>query len=213
MPALTTELLLMAYANGVFPMAAPEEGNAIGWYAPDPRAILPLDAFHCPQSLGRVVRQGRFEVVTDRDFAGVMRACASGARQDGQTWISPEIIAAYCQLHAEGYAHSVECWQHGQLAGGLYGVSLGGAFFGESMFTHVRDASKVALVHLVTYLRAHGFVLLDVQLQTRHLARFGVIEIPRRQYERRLAAAVRRPACWPPGPSQVLAAARGKFGE
>ncbi|QXD16688.1 leucyl/phenylalanyl-tRNA--protein transferase [Rhodocaloribacter litoris] len=189
---LTPELLLYGYRHGIFPMADPRDGDAVYWFDPDPRAVIPLDAFHVPKSLARLVRKGTFEVVTDRDFEGVMRACADRA----ETWISEEIIQAYVALHRLGHAHSVECRRHGRLAGGLYGVALGGAFFGESMFHRERDASKVALVHLVERLRRGGFVLLDTQYLTPHLARFGAIEIPRAEYRRRLAAALRIDARW-----------------
>ena len=188
---LPPDLLLGAYAQGVFPMDGPD---GLRWYAPDPRAVIPLDArFHVPDSLARVVRQGRFRVTTDVDFEGTMRAC--GAREE--TWISEPLVAAYTALHRAGHAHSVECWTgDGVFAGGLYGVALGGAFFGESMVSHVRDASKVALVHLVERLRAGGFVLLDTQFTTPHLARFGAVEIRRAAYQRRLAAALRIDARW-----------------
>lgn len=189
---LTPALLATAYQQGVFPMAHPELGGAIYWYAPDPRAILPLDAFHVPKNLGKLVRRGTFHVTTDRAFEAVMWACADR----DSTWISEDIIAAYRALHAWGAAHSVECWLDGDLAGGLYGVALGGAFFGESMFHRATDASKVALVHLVRRMRAHGYMLLDVQFTTPHLEQFGVIEIPRADYERRLDAALNIPAVW-----------------
>ena len=191
---LTPDLLLGAYRIGVFPMADPD--GEIGWYAPDPRAILPLDAFHVPKTLAKTVRQGRFEVVVDRDFEGTVRACAAPRADHDETWISEDIVEAYVGLHERGYAHSVECWADGAFAGGLYGVALNGAFFGESMVTRVRDASKVALVHLVERLRAGGFVLLDTQMSTGHLARFGVVEIPRSAFERRLAVAMTTAADW-----------------
>ena len=192
---LTPDLLVRAYAAGLFPMADPD--GAVGWYAPDPRAVLPLDRFHVPDSLARVVRQGRFRVTTDRDFEAVMRACAAPGRGREETWISEELVRAYVELHGYGLAHSVEVRDAGGvLVGGLYGVALRGAFFGESMFHTARDASKVALVHLVERLRAGGFALLDVQFRTDHLARFGVVEIPRRAYERRLAADLAVEADW-----------------
>lgn len=184
---LTPDLLLYAYGHGLFPMADPEEDGQIYWYAPDPRAILPLDAFHVPGSLARVVRQARFEIRVDTAFETVMRACAEPAPGRESTWISEELVDAYRWLHHRGHAHSVECWKDGDLVGGLYGVRLGGAFFGESMFHRVRDASKVALVHLVDRLRRGGFRLLDTQMATPHLERFGVIEISRVAYEARLA--------------------------
>jgi leucyl/phenylalanyl-tRNA--protein transferase len=183
---LTPELLVRAYASGVFPMADRRDGP-IRWYAPDPRAVIPLDAFHVSRSLRRTMARGTFDVTVNMDFPAVMRACAGRA----ETWISDEIIRAYTELHDLGLAHSVETWRQGRLAGGVYGVALGGAFFGESMFSRETDASKVALVALVERLRARGFTLLDVQYQTPHLARFGAVEIPRRAYERRLAAALR----------------------
>ena len=194
MTDLTPDLLLYAYQRGVFPMADPTEENAIYWFAPDPRAILPLDTFHVPKNLDRLVRRGRFEVTSDRAFEAVMRACADRA----STWISEEIIRVYTAVHEQGFAHSVECWDDGQLVGGLYGVAVGGAFFGESMFHRARDASKVALVHLVERLRRGGFVLLDTQYTTPHLEQFGVVEIPRRVYERRLQRALRVEATWEP---------------
>ena len=200
MTTLTPELLLHAYGSGLFPMADSREGGAIYWYAPDPRAVLPLGAFHVSKNLAKLVRQGRFEVTSDRAFEDVIHACA--AREE--TWISEEILAAYAALHRLGHAHSVECWQEGALAGGLYGVALGGAFFGESMFHHARDASKVALVHLVRQLRLGGFELLDIQFTTAHLERFGAVEIPRRRYERRLTQALAVEAEWWPAPDVRL---------
>ncbi len=190
-PVLTPDLLLQAYEMGVFPMAEPENG-AIYWYRPERRGVLPLDAFHVPKNLRKTVRRGRFEVTADQAFEAVMRACANR----DSTWISEEIIAAYTDLHEWGFAHSVECWQGEELVGGLYGVALKGAFFGESMFHRVTDASKVALVHLVERLRAGGFVLLDTQYTTPHLEQFGVVEIPRTAYERRLEQALRVEARW-----------------
>ena len=171
-------LLVHAYRQGIFPMAL--EDDEIGWFSPDPRGILPLDWVHVPVRLARVVRSGRFEVEIDRDFTGVMRACAAD-REDG-TWISEEIIESYSELHRLGLAHSVEAWREGRLVGGLYGVHLGGAFFGESMFHHETDASKVALMALVTRMRERRMTLLDIQWVTPHLAQFGAIEIPRDEY-------------------------------
>jgi len=159
-------------------------GGEIGWYSPDPRAIIPLDRFHVPKTLGRRVRNGFYSVTMDIAFDRVITSCASRK----ETWISPEIIGVYSALHQGGYAHSVECWRGEELAGGLYGVALGGAFFGESMFSVLVDASKVALVHLVGRLREGGFTLLDIQFLTPHLARFGAVEIPRAEYLRMLAA-------------------------
>jgi leucyl/phenylalanyl-tRNA--protein transferase len=180
-------LLVRAYREGVFPMAM--EDGEIGWFSPDPRAILPLDTFHVPSRLARRVRQGAFDIGVDRDFAGVMRACAN--RADG-TWISREIIDSYTALHRLGLAHSVEAWRDGTLVGGLYGVHVGSAFFGESMFHREPDASKVALVALVDRLRRRGFRLLDTQWSTPHLGQFGVVEIPRAIYLERLSDALAR---------------------
>ena len=166
------------------------ERGQIGWFSPDPRGILPLDTFHVPARLARVVRSGHFEIAVDREFESVMRACAERPR-DG-TWISEEIVQCYVAMHRLGLAHSVEAWQGDRLVGGLYGVHLGAVFFGESMFHRVRDASKVALVGLVDRLTRRGFRLLDTQWVTPHLEQFGAIEIPRREYLRRLKDAVAR---------------------
>jgi len=181
---LTPEVLVAAYAQGVFPMAV---HGRIRWFCPDPRAILPLDSFHASKTLMSTIRRGAFEVRLNQAFDEVVRGCAD--REDG-TWISAEIMRAYGELHRLGIAHSVEAWKDGRLMGGLYGVALGGAFFGESMFHRARDASKVALVALVERMRQRGFVLLDIQYLTDHLERFGAIEIPRSEYFRRLAAAI-----------------------
>lgn len=185
---LTPQILLSAYTQGIFPMAHDGE---IYWYQPDPRAILPLDAFHIPRSLQRVLKQALFQLTTDSAFEAVMRFCAAPAPGRESTWISEEFIAAYTQLHHLGYAHSVEAWQDGRLVGGLYGVAIGGFFAGESMFSRQRDASKVALVYLVQRLRARHFQLLDVQFMTEHLRRFGAIEIPDKEYQQRLRRALR----------------------
>jgi leucyl/phenylalanyl-tRNA---protein transferase len=192
---LTPQLLLHAYSIGAFPMADSDEKGSVHWYAPDPRAILPLESFHVSRNLQRLIRREPFEVATDRDFEAVIRACS----QRDKTWISEELMAVYTALHELGFAHSVECREGGRLVGGLYGVALGGAFFGESMFHRVTDASKVALVHLVRQLRRGGYLLLDTQFVTAHLERFGVTEIPREEYERRLERALTvRAVWWPP---------------
>jgi len=185
---LTPQLLLFAYSQGVFPMA---QEDGIYWYDPDPRTILPLDSFHVPRRLGRTVRSGRFEVRVNTAFRAVMAACAEPAPERESTWISPEFIAVYTQLHQLGFAHSVESWRDGRMVGGLYGVAIRGLFAGESMFSHDTDASKVALVHLVERLRRGSFVLLDTQFTTSHLARFGAVEIPRQEYKKRLAHALK----------------------
>jgi leucyl/phenylalanyl-tRNA---protein transferase len=184
--SLDPALVIRAYREGIFPMAV--EGGRIGWFSPDPRGILPLESFHVPARLTRVVRSGRFEVTVDKAFESVMRACAE-QRAEG-TWISEEIVQCYLAIHRLGLAHSVETWLDGQLVGGLYGVSIGGAFFGESMFHRATDASKVALVALVDRLVRRGYRLLDTQWTTSHLAQFGAIEIPRRQYMVRLRQAL-----------------------
>jgi leucyl/phenylalanyl-tRNA---protein transferase len=186
---IPSDLLVSAYASGWFPMAV--EPGEIRWYSPDPRGVIPLEGFHVPSRLARVVRSGRFEVAIDRDFDAVIRACAEAEREDeAGTWIDDEIMASYGALHRAGLAHSVEAWENGRLAGGLYGVALGGAFFGESMFHEVTDASKVALAALVARLQARGHRLLDIQWVTPHLARFGAIEIPRRRYLKLLEEAL-----------------------
>jgi leucyl/phenylalanyl-tRNA--protein transferase len=181
------ELLISAYASGWFPMAVGD--GDIRWYSPDPRGILPLSAFHLPKRLARVIRSGAFRVEINGDFPAVVRACASADRDedDGGTWIDDEIVESYCALHEAGIAHSVEAWQGDRLVGGLYGVALRGAFFGESMFHHVTDASKVVLAALVARLRDRRFALLDVQWVTPHLEQFGAIEIPRDRYLELLA--------------------------
>jgi leucyl/phenylalanyl-tRNA--protein transferase len=189
-PILTPTILLRAYAEGIFPMAERRGDSDLFWVSPEMRGIIPLDAFHIPRRLARTVRSDRFKVTADMAFADVMRACAEPAPDRPESWINDEILRLYTALHASGHAHSIECWRDGKLVGGLYGVKLGGAFFGESMFTRERDASKVALVHLVARLRRGGFSLLDTQFLTAHLARFGTIEIPRAQYHDLLARAI-----------------------
>jgi leucyl/phenylalanyl-tRNA--protein transferase len=182
---IPTDLLVSAYASGWFPMAV--EGD-IRWFSPDPRGILPIESFHVPQRLARVWRQGVFRIEIDRAFAEVMRACAADERDpdDPGSWISEEIIESYVALHERGFAHSVEAWQGDRLVGGLYGVALRGAFFGESMFYRATDASKIALVALVERLRSRGYVLLDTQWVTPHLEQFGAVEVSRTDYLRRL---------------------------
>jgi leucyl/phenylalanyl-tRNA--protein transferase len=181
------ELLLQGYRMGVFPMAM--EDDSIEWFSPDPRAILPLEDFHVPHALRRSLRRQLFEITIDNAFFEVIDGCAK--RKD--TWINPEIIESYRRLYELGHAHSVEAWQKGELAGGLYGVAVGGAFFGESMFHNVTDASKIALVALVERLRARKFVLLDTQWLTPHLQQFGGAEISRNHYLRLLRRAIELP--------------------
>ncbi len=195
-PPLTTDLLLSAYCSGLFPMAEPDDDDRISWYAPDPRAILPLDGLHVSKSLARTIQKGKFDIRVDAAFERVMRMCAEPSDDRKTTWISEELVEAYTNLHERGFAHSVECRLDKELVGGLYGVAIGGAFFGESMFSRVRDASKVALAHLVDRLRNGGFVLLDTQMNTPHLARLGVVVISRCEYESRLARALKISAKW-----------------
>ena len=186
-PMIEPELLLQGYRLGIFPMAM--EDDSIEWFSPDPRAILPLEKFHVPHALRGVERKKVFEVKIDNRFSEVIRACAK--RKD--TWINREIIESYERLHELGHAHSIEAWSQNKLAGGLYGVAIGGAFFGESMFHRVTDASKIALVALVEHLREKKFALLDTQWTTPHLQQFGVIEISRDQYLKSLESAMELP--------------------
>jgi leucyl/phenylalanyl-tRNA--protein transferase len=181
--------LLDAYASGFFPMADEESGK-IGWYSPDPRAVIPLDGFHISRSLRRTVRRNIFRITFDEAFPKVIEECAARP----VTWISGEIVNAYKLLHQRGYGHSVECWKESVMVGGLYGVALGSAFFGESMFSREPDASKVALVHLVEHLRRRGFLLLDTQFLNPHIAGFGGTLIPRSEYLRLLKKAIASPA-------------------
>lgn len=187
---LTPALLIRAYAAGVFPMAEQRDSDEVFWVEPRRRGILPLDGVHVPRSLAKVVRQDRYTVTVNRCFREVMLACAEPKPGREQTWINDSILDAYTALHEKGFAHSVETWHENQLVGGLYGVSLGTAFFGESMFSRATDASKVALVHLVARLKAGKYTLLDTQFLTSHLAQFGTIEISRNEYRQRLRAAL-----------------------
>jgi leucyl/phenylalanyl-tRNA---protein transferase len=193
-PPLTPDILLRAYAEGIFPMAERREDAALFWVSPERRGIIPLEGFHVSHRLARTVRSDRFEVKVDTAFAEVMRACAEPAPDRKESWINGQILSLYTLLHERGQAHSVECWRDGELVGGLYGIRLGAAFFGESMFSRERDASKVALVHLVARLKQGGFVLLDAQFLTEHLASFGAVEIARDDYLARLHAAIGKPA-------------------
>jgi len=196
---LTPDLILKAYLHGIFPMAESAEDKSIFWVDPDLRGILPLDAFHIPRSLKKTLRKQPFEVRINHNFRGVLDACAEtsvygDSRQE--TWINDTIKGLYTDLHHTGWAHSVECWQNNKLVGGLYGLAIGGAFFGESMFHRATDASKIALVYLIARLRAGGFSLLDTQFVTDHLAQFGTREIPRKEYHARLRAAVTAQSNW-----------------
>lgn len=187
---LSPELLLSAYCQGIFPMAEPN--GTLYWYDPDPRTIMPLDSFHVPRRLARTVRNGPYQVRFNSDFLATIKACAAPARGREETWISDEIIEVYYELHKLGFAHSVETWLDGEMVGGLYGVAIHGLFAGESMFSRARDASKVALVHLVEHLRANGFVLLDTQFSTEHLSQFGIREVRRGTYKRLLLDALNK---------------------
>jgi leucyl/phenylalanyl-tRNA---protein transferase len=194
---LTPDILLKAYAAGIFPMAETADDPELFWVEPRWRGIIPLDAFHVPRRRRLGVRQGHFTVRCDTAFEEVMRGCAEASDKRPNTWINDEILRLYAGLFRRGAAHSVECWHEGELAGGLYGVSLGAAFFGESMFSRVTDASKVALVHLVARLRQGGYRLLDTQFLTPHLQQFGGIEISRAHYRRLLAEALRYRGVFP----------------
>jgi leucyl/phenylalanyl-tRNA---protein transferase len=193
---VTTDLVLRAYRHGLFPMAEGRSGDRLFWLDPIKRGVLPLDRFHLSRRLLRTVLGDAFTVTADRNFAGTIAGCATPVPDRADTWINPQIERLFTELFRMGHAHSVETWEEGTLVGGLYGVTLGGAFFGESMFSFARDASKVALVHLVARLRLGGFRLLDTQFVTAHLAQFGAAEIPREIYKQQLAGAVDHPAVW-----------------
>ena len=190
---LTPDWLLDAYRHGIFPWPHAEIDEPMLWWSPDPRAIFAFDRFHVPRRLARTLRSGKFPVTCDRDFAGVIEGCATAKGRVGGTWLTPRMIRAYLRLFELGHAHSVESWLDGQLAGGTYGVAIGGFFAAESMFYRAADASKVALVHLVRHLEARGYRLLDIQQLTPATSPFGAIEIPRREYLGRLAEALLLP--------------------
>lgn len=200
MLVLTPHRLLRCYATGRFPMADGRHDPNVYLVDPERRGIIPLENFHVPRRLARTIRQGRFEITIDRDFRAVIEACAEPTADRPSTWLNDDLIELYTALARMGHAHSVEVRRDGRLVGGLYGVTLGSAFFGESMFSRERDASKVALVELVARLVAGGFTLLDTQFVTDHLRRFGAIEIPRAAYLLRLKAAIARPAIFPKDP-------------
>jgi leucyl/phenylalanyl-tRNA--protein transferase len=187
---ITPQVLLKAYACGIFPMAESAEDNALYWIEPERRGILPLDRAHVPKRLARTIRQGGFEVRIDQNFEAVIEGCAAPRSGRRSTWINGRIRSLYRELFALGHCHTVEVWQHGELTGGLYGVHLGRAFFGESMFSKARDASKIALVYLIARLKYGGFTLLDTQFVTGHLARFGAIEVSREEFQRFLEVAL-----------------------
>jgi len=196
---LTPDLLLRAYAIGIFPMAESRNDHDLHWIDPEQRGILPLEKFHISRKLKRKIRRCPFEVRCDADFNQTLMACAEATRSRPDTWINPVIEKLYSNLFEMGFAHSVECWRDGRLVGGLYGVSLGAAFFGESMFSRETDASKIALVHLIFRLKKGGFRLLDTQFRTPHLEQFGVVEIARQDYRRRLSMAISAAAEFPKG--------------
>ncbi|MCX6925566.1 MAG: leucyl/phenylalanyl-tRNA--protein transferase [Verrucomicrobia bacterium] len=187
---LSVPRLLLAYRSGIFPWTV----DPVTWWSPDPRAIFELDRFHVSHSLAKVIRQGLFHTTLDQAFGRVMASCAAPASGRRTTWISPEFVDAYTQLHQQGHAHSLECWQGSRLVGGVYGVAVGGCFAGESMFHRVSNASKVALFHLIEHLRRQGFRLFDIQMLTPITAQLGGITLPREEYLKRLAAAVEKPA-------------------
>jgi leucyl/phenylalanyl-tRNA--protein transferase len=188
---LNTQWLLDAYRQGIFPW--PVFGQTLAWWSPDPRAVIEFERFHVSRRLARTLRSGRFEVSCNRDFAGVIHGCATAQDRRRATWLTPAMQVAYRRLHALGYAHSVEVWQEGKLAGGTYGVSIGGLFSAESMFHYATDASKVALAHLVAHLRSRSYHLLDIQQLTSHTASLGATEIPRHEFLARLAVAQQQP--------------------
>jgi leucyl/phenylalanyl-tRNA--protein transferase len=197
---ITPDLMLRAYRHGLFPMAETRRGERLYWLDPERRGVLPLDRFHLPRRLLRTILSGNFSVTADEDFSAAIARCAESAPGREDTWINPQIERLFTELHEMGYAHSVECWQDEVLVGGLYGVAIGGAFFGESMFSRVRDASKVALAHLVARLRLSGFTLLDTQFVTTHLAQFGTCDVPRGEYKALLSVALEAPARWVAAP-------------
>jgi leucyl/phenylalanyl-tRNA---protein transferase len=212
MSIVTPQILLRAYAAGVFPMAESAEDTALYWVEPEFRGILPLDRFHVSHSLSKTIRRRKFEVRVDTAFAEVIGGCAEKTTERRSTWINSRIRSLYTQLHKMGFCHSVEAWREGELKGGLYGVRIGAAFFGESMFSRQRDASKVALVHLVARLKRGGFRLLDAQFINDHLKQFGAIEVARASYQRMLDQAIESEADFARftcdgEPAEVLAAA------
>ena len=198
MTRLTADLILKAYAYGVFPMAKSREGHTVYWVQPKQRGILPLDEFHIPRSLKKTLRRGGYSVTADAAFGGVLEGCAATTIDRPDTWINDEIIRLFTELFQAGVAHSIEVWQGGTLAGGLYGLAMGRAFFGESMFSRRTDASKIALCNLVGMLRAGSFTLLDTQFITEHLHRFGATEIPQSEYLTLLSTALSKSARFGP---------------
>ena len=200
---VTPDLMLRAYRAGLFPMAESRVGHRLYWLDPEQRGVLPLDRFHLPRRLLRTVLSGAYRITSNTAFPAVIAGCAQAAPGREDTWINPDIERLFIELHRRGHAHSVETWSEDRLVGGLYGVSLGGVFFGESMFSMARDASKVALVHLVARLRLGRYELLDTQFVTTHLSQFGATEIPRDTYKTLLASAVQAPSTWIEAPDQA----------
>ena len=203
---ITPDLILRAYRAGLFPMAETRRGERLYWLDPERRGMLPLDGFHLPRRLLRTLLSDTFTVTADADFPAVIAGCAAMAPGREDTWINHDIERLFTELHRLGHAHSLETWCDGRLVGGLYGVALGGVFFGESMFSRMRDASKTALVHLVARLRLGGFRLLDTQFVTTHLSQFGAVEVRREDYKTMLAAALEAPAEWPASVAPALLA-------
>ncbi|MGO4174883.1 leucyl/phenylalanyl-tRNA--protein transferase [Bosea sp. TAF32] len=212
-PAITPEIMLRAYAAGIFPMAESADDPGLFWVEPELRGVIPLDGFHLSSRLARTVRSDHFEIRVDSDFEAVIEACGEARPDRPETWINTRIRAIFGELFALGHVHTVECWREGRLVGGLYGLSLGAAFFGESMFHRETDASKVALVHLVARLRRGGYRLLDTQFQTGHLAQFGTVEIPRDAYRLRLDDALRHQGNWEAWPREPVVSGRQALAE
>ena len=191
---LSVERLVLAYSKGIFPWYS--AGDPILWWSPNPRMVLFPDEFHCSKRLARTLRQDTFTVTFDRDFGRVIRGCADPRKSQSETWIVDDMISAYCELHQEGWAHSIECWQHSKLVGGVYGVAIGGCFFGESMFSRVSDSSKVAFATLVTKLKGWQFDVIDCQVHSDHLRSLGAREIAGKKFSEILTRSILRPACW-----------------
>lgn len=212
-PIITPDVMLRAYAAGIFPMAESADDPGLFWVEPELRGVIPLDRFHLPGRLARTVRSDRFEVRIDSEFEHVIAACAEAKSDRPETWINQRIREIFGELFRLGHVHSVECWREGRLVGGLYGLALGGAFFGESMFHRETDASKVALVHLVARLRRGGFRLLDAQFQTGHLAQFGTQEMPKSVYQAMLEEAVSHSADWWAWPRGLVVEGRQALAE
>lgn len=202
---LTPDILIMAYESGYFPMAESRESDELFWFNPDPRAIIPLDNWHLSRSLKKSIRRRPYRITVNQAFAHTMQKCAAPRSEDRDSWINEDIIGIYCELHELGYAHSIECWQDSTLVGGLYGVSRGGAFFGESMFSTARDASKIAYATLLEIILQAGYALLDTQFVNDHLLQFGVTNIPKEEYLQRLSNAL----TISPNPSHQFAALGG----